>query len=297
MGSKNKNKEGQASEQEITVGTLCMCSFVRNGTFYQILRIEGLSANDDAAPEEPADADELSHAHLKGTKPGQSLTFSFGGEVRFGCANARQNYQGRSLGSGNDFNGKSGTRDHLNELSGDTESRGKDDDAKNLYLVEATEDRHRLSCIYEAHNTRMDIQLFINQMPTALSGPTGGQPKSSKNYANTGTEHSVPLGRKPSTVVMAISLNAMGKHVLLDSCRSWKWVAKYLDVNRTAELPTTRIWRESYEDRLNDEIRLDGDGRWDDEDRLEMRIVANCVERTLTVSSVPRMSQNPAALT
>ncbi|KAL9124540.1 MAG: hypothetical protein Q9217_006136, partial [Psora testacea] len=49
------------------------------------------------------------------------------------------------------------------------------------------------------------------------------------------------------------------------------------------EPSTGQLWEKSYGNEM------------DGEDRLEMRIVASCVERILNVSSIPRKSPSPAA--
>jgi hypothetical protein len=322
--------KGPASEDDVPVGTLYTCSFVVDGTFYQIVRIVQLEwANDSASlrrragpdvpearPSEPSSVP-CDDASPEVTKPDQLLTFSFGGEVRFGCASARQNYQGRSLGAGNGADRESGTRDHLRELIESTASGIEDIasgiqdiasgipeiDEEDFYLVGVTEDRKTLSCFSLDHNTHLDMQLFIDQTPTALPGPTLADPRASSHYAYTGTEHSVPLRGKPSTVIMAISLKTMGKFAISDSSRSWGEVAEHLGINATSENSTARMWRESYEDRRPNEDRMvDEDGSVDDDDRLdeddrdEMRMLASCVERILTVSSIPRMRQDLTVL-
>jgi hypothetical protein len=43
--------------------------------------------------------------HLRDTKQGPSLGFTFGGEVRFGFFCATQDYQGRSLASDQELSG------------------------------------------------------------------------------------------------------------------------------------------------------------------------------------------------
>jgi hypothetical protein len=253
----------QTSDYEVPVGTLISCSFVHPGTFYQILRIKQSESANQVPPSRPSESSIITPdgAHLEPTEPCQSLTLSFGG----------------------------GTQDHSNTLGGEGDVKSKAVDPNEVYLVESTADGQRLSCVCEAHSTRMDLQLFINQTPIALSGSPGAYPKTSKEYAYIGTEYSVPLGQNPSTVILAISLQAMGKPMLLDKLRSWDWVAEYLGVNDTWETSPAQMWEELYSDHLDDEDGLD------DEDRLEMEMVACCVERALTVSSVPRLSQNPAA--
>jgi hypothetical protein len=262
--------------------------FVHTGTFYQILRIEQSKSAHRVPPTRPSESSVVTRddAHLEAPEPCQSLTLSFGGEVRFGCGNARQDYHGCNLGSGKEV---SGTQDHSNALGGEGDIKSKVVDSNKVYLVESTPDGKRLSRVCEAHSTRMDMQLFINQTLIALSGSPGAYPKTSQKYAYIGTEYPVPLGQNPSTVILAISLQATGKPMVLDKVCSWDWVAEYLGVNYTWRTLPGQMWEESYKDRLDDEDGLDN------KDRLEMEMVACCVERALIVTSVPRMSQNPAA--
>ena len=202
----------------------------------------------------------------------------------------------------------------LSDLLGGAASDTEDVDEHGIYFVGVENDGKNLSLFNPENDVVVEMQLFIDQTPTALPGPDLSNPRVSSQYASTGTEHSVPLRGKPSTVIMAISLKAMTRYVISDLSRSWGEVAEYLGINATSENSTARMWRDSHEDcrsnedRIVDEARVgaedcsvDGDrsvddNRLDDEDRDETRIGASCVERILTVSSVLRMRWGLAAL-
>lgn len=300
-------EQGQSEPESHTIqplGTLHTCTFVKDGTLFQITALRRTEFK--VATE-------------------QRLRFSFGGCVRFGCvcSNAQCEYTGRSMHdplyplnagepsavekastsiSGQEPRQKSEHepehergQETGQETEHETEQEPGQEPGHELgqepsqapeelhYALESLSDGHVLSAVCKSMrylDVRLDMQLFVNGDGIKMDDLA----KTSGEY-----RHCIDISTKQDCrfqhgndliVIGTFSLSAVGNPgcKYIKTIPSSREVEDYLGVPYNSVYSTAKLWVQPQEDSA------------DPEGNAEIHMVARCVESILCVTSVPKVN-------
>ena len=255
------------TEQE-RVGSLHTCSFVKDGTVFQIVVIR--------------------HRYQTKAKVRRKLKFRIGGAVRFGCVCRNGAYTGRSGPSLNSHNQRPtpnpATLDNFTWTAQGQEDQGQD---KLMYYLQSRENGKVRSarCENNRYNdVRLDMQLFINDKGVIMEETSEARGQA---YIDLSTTQELDFEDGDQLVITGtFSLNATGseRHKFLERTPSCAEIEDYLGIVATSEASTGKLWVEEQ-------------NPWDSsEDKTESHTVARCVERIIGVSMVPSVGPDAMAL-
>ena len=252
-------------------GTYEICSFVKEGTLYQVSRIvpgepsnpkktekqEGKNTTlptdrrtSAAAPPDKAAKETGKEMTKEPPETAPRLKIRLGGAVRFGCICS---------------NGEEVSRDE--------------------YSVTSFQDKLGLSCFSENYKRCLDMQLFVNgkaidignepviDLPdpdTFVEPQDNGRSLKGKRLANTCIERTIDVSYQEKTVIMTAFSLRDGKGGKALKVPDRKEVIEYLGISRDSGKDTKRLWN-SCQAQEQDSISA----------------IARCVEVVLSVSSIP----------
>ena len=242
------------------VGTLHICSFVKDGSVFQVVVIR----------RERTEWDVLS-----------KLKFQFGSAVRFGCTCKAGSYTGRSEPNdgrhSEEVTPTPATVDNRTSSSQQQTSKSRHD---SQYYLESREDGKVISArcgsrLYD--HVRLDMQLFVNDKAVIMNRDST---VSSENYVDLSTIQESECGSGDRLVVIGMfSLSAIrsGGHGYLKEQPSSADIADHLGLFSTSKAFTGKLW-------LSDQIPRDSA-----DSGIESHTIARCVERIMGVSLVPNI--------
>lgn len=298
--------QGQSEPESQPFGTLHTCTFVKDGTLFQIT--VSRRTEDKVTTE-------------------QRLRFGFGGSVRFGCAcsNAQSEYTGRSmhdplypLGAGEPSAGEKASTsisgqeprqelwqepgyqpeqetEHESEHElGQDPGHGPGQEPSQApeelhYALESLSDGRVLSAVCKSmryRDVRLDMQLFVNGLGIKVDdlATTSGE---YRHYIDIFTKQEWPLQHGTDLIVIgAFSLSAIGNPncKYIRTVPSSREIKDYLGIPYDSDYSTAKLWVQPQEDGI------------DPEGNAELRMAARCVESVLGVTSVPKVDLWPDGL-
>jgi hypothetical protein len=201
-------------------GTYTICSFVKDATVYQVLRL----VHGEPVPQEQRDQPTVnrrnSMASIHMTKKTVQMEFKLGGNVRFGCVDR-------------------------------TEQQKED-----KYTLSTSEDGLQYSCISSSFRKKLTIQLFSNGKNVKVKShdlelPSSGFPgHQNATASDMHTQRSIDLSfshfedvepSKPTVIVAAFSLRSMEDNTPLSFISSTE-MEDYLGVGENSNHRTKRLW-------------------------------------------------------
>ena len=242
------------------VGSLHICSFVKDGTVFQVVVIRRNQTKSEIR---------------------RKLKFQFGGAVRFGCACQVGSYTGRSgpsVGSQNEqLSPSPATVDNLTSTIQEQTSQSED---KSQYYLQSREDGKVYSArckskLYD--HVRLDMQLFVNDKAVVMNENSNAR---GETYIDLSTIQESECGNGDQLVVVGtFSLSAIRseRHNFLKERPNSAEIEDYLGILSTSNAFTGKLW-------LSDQISRDPS-----DSGIETHTIARCVERIIGVSLVPNI--------
>ncbi|MCJ1243289.1 hypothetical protein MMC30_000486 [Trapelia coarctata] len=264
------NEQGQiepGSQTDQPFGTLHTCTFVKDGTLFQVTVLRGTESKINTE---------------------RRLRFNSGGMVRFGCncSNNNREFMGRSLNDPLD----PGEPSAVVKASASVSEQEPSNVPKELvYTLKSLRDGQVLSAVCESERYRdihLDMQLFIDGQGIKMGDMTSTNQKY-RHFVDISTKQERLLQHGSNLIVVgAFSLGVIGNPgcKYMGSCPSSKEIEDYLGIPSTSDSSTAKLWVPYQEDGID----LEG--------IAEVHMSARCVERILGVSSLPRVHSSPGEL-
>jgi hypothetical protein len=297
-------EQGQSEPESQPFGTLHTCTFVKDGTLFQITALRRTE-------------DKVITEHR--------LRFSFGGCVRFGCtcSNAQCEYTGRSrhdplypLDAGEpsavgkasiSISGQEPRQEPWQESGYEAEQENEHEPEYEPeqdpghgpgqepsqapeelhYALESLSEGRVLSAVCKSlryHDVRLDMQLFVNGHGIKVDdlATTSGE---YRHCIDISTMQECRL--QPGTdmiVIGTFSLSAIGNRdcKYITTIPSSREIEDYLGIPYDSDYSTAKLWVQPQEDGI------------DPEGNAELHMAARCVESVLGVTSVPKVDLRSA---
>ncbi|KAI9728899.1 MAG: hypothetical protein M1834_007157 [Cirrosporium novae-zelandiae] len=240
-----------------SIGRLHTCSFVKDGTVFQVIRLQLDEQEAEGPPEK--------------SKSQKQLIFTIGGVIRFGCICKNGSYAGRS------------SKEEALSSNGDQPEQIKE----HIYTPKTNKDGYINSVSFD-EDVQLDVQLFINEEKAKFDSKV--DLPAPPECIDISTTHCKPFSWGEQLVVVAtFSLSAVGIDTcrLLDTVPSSEDIMKYLGVANDSDEFTGKLWI----DACNGDLEI-GSSHSASENR-ETHALARCVERIMCVSSLPRLDKKP----